>query len=159
MSWHPVTLRLIGGTPDLFNKFLDELIALRHGERSGLVQRSDGSVHSPDVGSDDFEGDVWEVSTKFPTLTVGMSSRRGRDPWENVVLKNGAIVGEFDKRGLDSFLNKTRSKSNVISFRPRRDDHKERTPSLIPDSPARRPTQVEVVKQGGHVFTIEKVNF
>lgn len=92
MKTHPVSLRLVDGNPDRFKEFLDALIEFRHGNRSGLVTRTDGSVHSPDVGRGDFEGDVWEVSSRYADLSIAMSSRRGRDPWEMVVLKDGRVI-------------------------------------------------------------------
>lgn len=92
MQTHPVTLRLSCGSEERFKDFLDDLIALRGGNRSGLVTRADGSVHSPDVGRSDFEGDVWEASSEYPDLSVSMSSRHGREPWEFVILKGGRVV-------------------------------------------------------------------
>lgn len=128
---HPVTLRLVGGSAERFKAFITSLINLRGGNRSGLVTRADGSVHSPDVGPSDFEGDVWEVSSQFPDITVGMSSRQGSDPWESVCLRDGRIVG-------DSFWG---------------------PPKRRPRTPATQPTRVEAARPGVPDVIIEKETF
>lgn len=131
MFIHPVTLRLVDGDPERFKAFITALIDFRDGNRSGLVTRNDGSVHSPDVGPCDFEGDVWEISSMYPDITVGMSSRRGREPWENVSLRDGKIVGDT------SWAPKSRS--------------------LM--TPATQPTQVEAARPGVIFTEIETVDF
>ena len=128
---HPVTLRLVGGSAERFKAFITALIDFRKGDRAGLLPRVDGSVKSSDVGPSDFEGDVWEVSSQFPDLTIGMASRRGREPWESVCLRDGKIVG-------DSLWGpKKRS----------------------PRTPATQPTQVEAARPGVHDAVIEQEYF
>jgi len=159
MYRHPVTLRLVGGTREQFDCFLKDLIELRHGNDSGLFSRPDGSVHSKDVGDDKFEGDVWEISTKYPKLVIGMSSRTGCDPWEDVMLKGGTIVGNSSKKRFNSFSGGRDIKYGSIPIGVKRDTYPGNKQTQTVSGPACRPTPVEVVKQGGHVFTIEKVEF
>lgn len=146
---HPVTLRLLAGSAERFKHFIDDVISLRNGYRSGLVNRPDGSVHSADVGPGDFEGDVWEVSSNYSDITVGMSSRRGRDPWENVSLRGGKIVGE-------NAINERPMMGSIYLRAFTRDTTRGERPQV---DPSRRQTQVEVAEKGAPEIVIETVKF